>query len=49
MQVTTYINHKLTVGMRVMVFNATFNQYFIYIVAVSFICGGNWSSWRKPL
>jgi hypothetical protein len=28
-----------------MVFNATFQQYFSYIVAVSFIGGGNW---RKP-
>jgi phosphate/sulfate permease len=24
-----------------MVFNATFQQYFSYVVAVSFICGGN--------
>ena len=32
----------------VMVFNATFKQYFSYIVAISFIDKGNWSSWRKP-
>jgi len=25
-----------------------FQQYFSYIVAVSFICGGNWSTQRKP-
>jgi hypothetical protein len=25
-----------------------FQQYFSYIAAVSFIGGGNWSSWRKP-
>jgi hypothetical protein len=25
-----------------------FQQYFSYIVAVSFICGGNRSTWRKP-
>jgi hypothetical protein len=25
-----------------------FQQYFSYIVAVSFIGGGNWRSWRKP-
>jgi hypothetical protein len=31
----------------VMVFNATFKQYFSYIVAISFIDKGNWSSWRK--
>jgi hypothetical protein len=24
-------------------------QYFSYIVAVSFISGGNQSAWRKPL
>ena len=32
-----------------MVFYATFNKYFSYIVALSFIGGGNWSTWRKPL
>jgi len=32
-----------------MVFNATFKQYFSYIVAVSFIGGGNWSAWRKQM
>jgi hypothetical protein len=33
----------------VMVFNTTmFQQYFSYIVAVSFIGGGNRSTWRKP-
>jgi hypothetical protein len=26
-----------------------FQQYFSYIVAVSFIDGGNWNAWRKPL
>ena len=31
-----------------MVFNATFNNYFRYIVAVSFIGGGNRSIRRKP-
>jgi len=30
-----------------MVFNATFNN-ISYIVAVSFIDGGNWSIQRKP-
>jgi hypothetical protein len=30
--------------LRVMVFQ----QYFSYIMAVSFIGGGNWSTWRKP-
>jgi hypothetical protein len=31
------------------VFNATFNNISVnYIVAVSFIGGGNWSSRRKP-
>jgi hypothetical protein len=33
---------------RVMVFNATFNNIFSYIVVVSFIGGGNRSTWRKP-
>jgi len=32
-----------------MAFNATFKQYFSYIVAVSFIGGGNWSAWRKQM
>jgi len=32
---------------RVTVFNVT-QQYFLYIVAVSFIDGGNRSTWRKP-
>ena len=27
----------------------SFKQYFSYIVAVSFIDGGNWSTQRKPL
>ena len=31
-----------------MVFNATFNNIFSYIVAVSFIGGGNRSTRRKP-
>jgi hypothetical protein len=35
---------------RVMVFNAAFNNIsVINIVAVSFIGGGNWSARRKPL
>jgi len=35
---------------RVMVYGVWphFQQYFSYIVAVSFICGGNRSTWRKP-
>ena len=33
---------------RVIVFNATFNNYFSYIVQVSFISGGNGSILRKP-
>jgi hypothetical protein len=33
---------------RVMVFNARCNKYFSYIVAVSFIGGGNRSTRRKP-
>ena len=32
---------------RVIAFNATFKKYFSYIVAVSFIGGGNWSNRRK--
>jgi hypothetical protein len=35
------------VGMHAMVFNANFQQYFSYIVAVSFIGGGNQSIQRK--
>jgi len=31
-----------------MMFNVTFQQYFSYIVAVSFIGGGNRSIRRKP-
>jgi len=34
-------------GVSDMVFNATFNN-ICYIVAVSFIGGGNWSTRRKP-
>jgi hypothetical protein len=26
-----------------------FQQYFSYIMVVSFFVGGNWSTWRKPL
>ena len=37
-------NHR--VGVRVMVFNATFNNIF-YIVGVSFIGGENRSTWSK--
>jgi len=33
---------------RVLVFNATFNIFFSYFVAVSFIGGGNQSTRRKP-
>ena len=33
---------------RFMMFNATFNNILIYIVAVSFIGGGNQSIRRKP-
>jgi hypothetical protein len=33
---------------RVMVFNARCSKYFSYIVAVSFIGGGNRSTRRKP-
>jgi len=33
----------------VIVFNATFKKYFNYIVAVSFIGGGNRSRRRKPI
>jgi hypothetical protein len=35
-------------GLWVMVFNATFQQYFSYIVAVNLIFGGNRSTRRKP-
>jgi len=31
-----------------MVFNATLNSISVYIVTVSFIGGGNPSTWRKP-
>jgi len=30
-------------------FNVTFNNISVISEAVSFIGGGNWSSWRKPL
>ena len=38
------------IGVRVgvMVFNATFAQYLIYIVAVRFIGGGNRNTRRRP-
>jgi hypothetical protein len=36
-------------GVRVVVFNATFNNISVVIVAVSFIVGGNRSIRRKPL
>jgi hypothetical protein len=32
-----------------MVLNATFQQYFSYIMKVCFIGGGNRITWRKPL
>jgi hypothetical protein len=35
------------VGVRAIAFNE-FQQYFSYIMAVSFIIGGNWSTRRKP-
>jgi hypothetical protein len=35
------------VGVGVMAFNE-FQQYFSYIIAVSFISGRNWSTRRKP-
>ena len=35
------------VGVRVMALNE-FQQYFSYIMVVSFISGGNWSTRRKP-
>jgi hypothetical protein len=35
------------VNVSVMVFNATFNNISVKYVAVSFICRGNWSTWRK--
>jgi len=31
-----------------MVFKRHFQQYFSYIIVVSFIGGGNQSAWRKP-
>jgi hypothetical protein len=31
-------------GVTVMVLNATFQQYFSYIMTISFIDGGNWST-----
>jgi hypothetical protein len=31
-----------------MVFNATFNNISVIMVAVSFIGGGNQRTWRKP-
>jgi hypothetical protein len=38
-----------TTEVRVIVFNATFNNISLsYIVVVSFIGGGNRSAWRKP-
>jgi len=36
------------VRVRVMVLNATFQQYFSFILAGSFIGGGNRSTRRKP-
>jgi hypothetical protein len=42
------LNWYLVVYCLFMVFNATFQQYFSYIVAVSFIGGGNWNTRRKP-
>ena len=43
---TSSVTHMITV--RVMMFSAT-QQYFSYIVVVSFIGGGNRSTLRKPL
>jgi hypothetical protein len=39
---------RYKIWVRVMVFNATFNNYLSYIVAVSFIGGGNQSALSKP-
>ena len=49
---STYREHSKVVanyesGVRGVVFYATFNNNS-YIVVVSFIGGGNWSTWRKP-
>jgi len=38
----------IIIGVRVMVFKATFNNMSVYIVAVRFIGGGNRSTQRKP-
>jgi hypothetical protein len=49
---TSFYSHKVPFGFCLvwfMVFNTTFNNISIYIVVVSFIGGGNWSTRRKPL
>ena len=38
---TTKLQRSNNPGVRVMVFNAFFNKYFSYIMAVSFTGGGN--------
>ena len=38
----------VVIVLEVMVFNATFNNNYSYIVAISFIGGENPSTWRKP-
>jgi hypothetical protein len=35
------------VKVSVVVFNATFNNISVKHVEISFICRGNWSTWRK--
>jgi len=37
------------IWVRNILYNATFGNYFSYIMTVSFIGGGNQSTWRKPL
>jgi hypothetical protein len=42
------LNGTITFGL-VYGVKSHFQQYFSYIVAVSFIGGGNWNNLRKPL
>jgi hypothetical protein len=46
---TITVRSLFSVRVRVMVLNATFNNISGYIMAVSFMGGGNWSTRRKPL
>ena len=50
-KVYLYLHIGVRLTCRLMVFNATFNNtlYFSYIIAISFIGGGNWSTRRKAL